>query len=255
MTLDSGLVAALDELATATTLLVASDFDGVIAPIVSDPASVRARAESLEALEALSELSNTQVALVSGRSLEFLDSIDGKPARAWLAGSHGAELSHLPTAELDPQQRHLLELVTRDLCALAASTDGATVEEKAGSVAFHYRNVDPALVASLRATVLDGPGALHGVETKFGKMVIELAVFTADKGHAITAFRQATDADRVLYLGDDITDEDAFAVLGPDDLGVKVGEGETAATQRVADPEAVTLVLETLLRARRANQH
>ncbi len=251
MTLEPALVAALTDLATATTLLVASDFDGVIAPIVADPLAVQGRSASLEALRALSELPNTPVALVSGRSLAFLASVEGAPANAWLAGSHGSEFSHQPPVQLDPAQHHLLELITHDLQTLAASAEGATVEEKSGSVAFHYRNVDPSLAPSLRSTILDGPGALPGVTTKFGKMVIELAVFSANKGHAITVLREATGADRVLYLGDDITDEDGFAVLGSNDLGVKVGDGATAATQRVADPDAVTTLLQSLLAARR----
>ncbi len=246
MTLDPELIAALDDLATADHLLVASDFDGVIAPIVSDPAAVQALPASLAALDAISRLPRTSVALVSGRSLDFLSSVPDAPESAWLAGSHGAELGHRPATELDDRQRHLLELITHDLESLASATPGATVEAKRASVAFHYRNVDPAMTSSLRSTVLDGPGALGGVETKFGKMVIELAVFTANKGHAIDAIRADCGADRVIYFGDDVTDEDAFVVLGPQDLGIKVGEGPTAATQRVADPDAVAEVLEHL---------
>jgi trehalose 6-phosphate phosphatase len=49
-----------------------------------------------------------------------------------------------------------------------------------------------------------------------------------------------------VYLGDDRTDEDAFRVLSPSDLAVKVGEGETAARYRVADPAAAVLLFETL---------
>ncbi|MEZ5225204.1 MAG: trehalose-phosphatase [Acidimicrobiales bacterium] len=205
----------------------------------------------LEALAALGSLDNTEVALVSGRSLDFLQNIPGAPSGVWLAGSHGAELGHRPPAALEPKQQHLLDLVTSDLRTLANSTDGASVEEKSGSVAFHYRNVDPSLTSSLRSTVLDGPGALAGIETKFGKMVIELAVFTANKGHAIGAIRHDSGVERVMYLGDDVTDEDAFEILVEGDVGIKVGEGATAAPWRVADPDEVTMVLEYLLDARR----
>ena len=252
MTLDAALITALHEIASHEgTLLVASDFDGVIAPLVSDPAAVVGLPGSLSALNELSKLTDTEVALVSGRSLAFLSSVEGRPADAWLAGSHGSELGHRPPTELDESKKHLLESVTNDLRSLATSAPGSIVEEKSASVAFHYRNVDPSLTAELRSTVFDGPGSIPGIETKLGKMVIELTVFTAHKGTAVEALRTDSGADRVVYLGDDVTDEDAFKVLGAGDVGVKVGDGPTAAAFRVDDPEAVTLVLETLLDARR----
>jgi trehalose 6-phosphate phosphatase len=51
----------------------------------------------------------------------------------------------------------------------------------------------------------------------------------------------------VLYVGDDVTDEDAFAALRPDDVGVKVGAGQTLARYRVADPAAVRDLLQLLV--------
>jgi trehalose 6-phosphate phosphatase len=50
----------------------------------------------------------------------------------------------------------------------------------------------------------------------------------------------------VLYLGDDVTDEDAFRSLGPDDVTVKVGDGGTAARYRVSDPAAALALLDRL---------
>ena len=254
MTIDPELSDALGDIARADTLLVATDFDGVIAPIVADPAAVRGLPDSLAALDALSREPKTHVALISGRSLEFLRSIEGVPTNAWLAGSHGSEFGHRPTAGLDLEQQHLLDLVTEDLSSLARTTEGVIVEPKSGSVAIHFRNVDPSETPSLRDTVIDGPGALPGIEMKFGKMVIELAVFTAHKGVAIQALRADSGADRVIFIGDDITDEDGFLALGPSDLGVKVGDGATAATARVADPAEVVTLLTTLLAARRADR-
>jgi trehalose 6-phosphate phosphatase len=81
---------------------------------------------------------------------------------------------------------------------------------------------------------------------KPGKEVLELAVTDADKGTALLRLRDDLGAVATVYLGDDRTDEDAFRVLSPGDLTVKVGEGETAARYRVPDPAAVVLLLETL---------
>ena len=81
---------------------------------------------------------------------------------------------------------------------------------------------------------------------KPGKEVLELAVTDADKGSAVLRLRDDLGAAATVYLGDDRTDEDAFRALSPGDLTVKVGEGETVARYRVADPAAVLLLLEAL---------
>ncbi len=251
MTLDETLGAALARLAGTRRLLVASDFDGVIAPIVDDPTAVVGLPATIAALGRLARMAETEVALVSGRSLDFLQSLAWLPDDVWLAGSHGAELGHREAGELTPSQRNLLSRITTDLRHLAEHTDGASVETKVGSVAFHYRLVDPAQVHELRSTILDGPGSMPGVEVKPGKMVIELAVFDATKGTALTALRADTEPTATIYFGDDVTDEDGFAALGPTDVSVKVGDGDTLARFRVADPEAVAGLL-TILADERA---
>jgi trehalose 6-phosphate phosphatase len=76
--------------------------------------------------------------------------------------------------------------------------------------------------------------------------VLELAVTDADKGSALLRLRGELGAAGVLYLGDDVTDEDAFRALGDDDVTVKVGEGDTAAQHRVPDPEGALAALRRL---------
>jgi trehalose 6-phosphate phosphatase len=73
-----------------------------------------------------------------------------------------------------------------------------------------------------------------------------VAVTDADKGSAVRRLATEIGAQGVLYLGDDVTDEDVFRVLGADDVGIKVGAGETAAAHRVPDPPAVRALLEQL---------
>ncbi len=86
---------------------------------------------------------------------------------------------------------------------------------------------------------------------KPGKEVLELAVTDADKGSALLRLRDDIGAAATVYLGDDRTDEDAFRALSPADLTVKVGDGETAARYRVADPAAVVVLLDALADALR----
>jgi trehalose 6-phosphate phosphatase len=99
--------------------------------------------------------------------------------------------------------------------------------------------------------VRTGPAQLPGVEATAGKAVLEMAVVQVSKGAAIDTLRGRLGADAVLFVGDDVTDETAFGRLQPGDVGVKVGDGDTAARFRVSAPEDVTAMLEALLAARR----
>ena len=80
---------ALAELARVPTLLVALDFDGVLAPIVQDPASSRPLPGSAAAVRALAELPGTTVAMLSGRALHDLREVSGFGPPVRLVGSHG----------------------------------------------------------------------------------------------------------------------------------------------------------------------
>jgi trehalose 6-phosphate phosphatase len=68
----------------------------------------------------------------------------------------------------------------------------------------------------------------------------------ADKGDALRRLREELGSAGTLYLGDDVTDEDGFRALGPDDVTVKVGEGPTDARYRVADLDGVLALLHRL---------
>jgi len=81
----------LDDLSRAPVLLVASDFDGTLAPIVSEPSRAEANRESLVALRALAEMPQTHVAIISGRALSDLAAKTLDFERLHLVGSHGSE--------------------------------------------------------------------------------------------------------------------------------------------------------------------
>ncbi len=99
--------------------------------------------------------------------------------------------------------------------------------------------------------VRDGPGTWPGVFLTIGKEVVELSVVATNKGTAIDELRTQQSASAVMFLGDDVTDENAFANLQGPDIGVKIGPGETKAAFRVADPETGVRVLAFLTEARR----
>lgn len=237
----------LRSIASTPILLVACDFDGTLAPIVNHPADARPDEEASLAVTALANMPHTHGAIISGRALADLSSMVRGTDKLWLVGSHGAEFeagifTALPAAKIE-----LLARVRGELVRLSADIDGVFIEDKPASVAFHYRNADPQRVAPVVRRILDGPGRWEGVITRPGHMVVELSVAPGDKGRALTAIRHRVGATAVVFLGDDATDEDAFGVLSPTDLGIKIGPGETRAEHRVDSIDAVPHLLARLM--------
>lgn len=253
MSAASSLEARLRWLARAPVLLVASDYDGTMAQIVDDPAAARPRRESMAALRSLAGMAGTHAAIVSGRSLAALAEVTGSPEGVHLVGSHGGEFDLDFEGSLPAEAVGLRRELEAQLGAIASRFAGCAVEVKPASVALHYRNADPDAGRAALAEAEAGPGALPGVHAKHGKMVLELAVVPTSKGSALELLRRRVGATAVLFLGDDVTDEDAFRMLGPGDVSVKVGmNGATAARHRVADTGDVSRVLARLSELRAA---
>jgi trehalose-phosphatase len=251
MTNPAALGERLDELARTPVLLVACDYDGTLADIVPDPSAARARPESVIALRTMAGLADTHVAVISGRSLRDLAALSRLPHEIHLVGSHGSEFDIGFAHDVSPEARALHARVSSDIARLAEGVAGSRVEVKPAAVALHYREVDPALVPDLLAAVDAGPAGESGIHVRHGKMVVELAVVPTSKGHALDVIRQRVGAAAVLFLGDDVTDEDAFATLTGPDIGVKVGDGPTVAGYRVPDTETVAQLLARLAEIRR----
>lgn len=241
-----------DRLARLPSLLVATDFDGTIAPICDDPAGVEPHREALAALAVLAELPRTHVAVISGRSLADLGARTRLPARVHLVGSHGSEFDPGFHSGLSVQARSLLEQIKQALDPIAASAPGLVLEHKPASVALHYRRAAPRDATAAIASVRSGPATLPGVHVKHGKMVVEICAFRPDKGEAIDTIRDRCPVHAAVFLGDDLTDEDAFARLREPDLGVKIGPGPTAATARLPDTLAASRFLARLAETRTA---
>lgn len=245
MTLDQ----ALKHLASADTLLVVVDFDGTLAPIVEDPARARPATGSTEVLERIAALGDVSVAVLSGRTLADLRRLTGAPHGVILVGGHGAELDDA-SPQLSDETTVVLDKLTADLDQIVERFPGAKIERKPTGVAFHYRNVDSsehagAAAAALELTVPESLVMIHG------KCVVEWTGSGIDKGDAIRQLRRRSAADGVLFVGDDVTDEHAFAALEPTDVGVKVGAGDTAAAYRVGGVDDVVRLLRLLSEVRR----
>lgn len=252
--LHPGLVAALAAFAARPRVLVALDFDGVLAPIVDDPSTSRPLPESAAALADLARTPGTSLALVSGRAMESLRACAQPPPGAVLVASHGAEVEGAPV-HLDGAAREALAAATAGVEAVVADAPGTRAEHKPAGVVLHTRLAAPDVAARAARAVLAGPATLPGVHALEGKDVVELSVVRTSKGEAVAALREDLGVDAVLFAGDDVTDETALRTLVRGrDVGVKVGPGPTAAEHRVSDPAAFSAVLAELagLRAGRA---
>jgi trehalose 6-phosphate phosphatase len=252
---------AVEAVAASRPLLIGLDFDGVLAPIVARPGDARALPGTLDAVSRLAQVPDVTVVLVSGRARDDLLALTGLDAdgAVLVIGSHGAERPRWPREAtrgdvaddgpgLDEATRQRLADVQARLEALAAEHPGAHVEHKPAAAVLHTRQLVSGESERVAAQALASLAAVPGVHVTRGKEVVEASVVETSKGAALAWLRDQVGARSVLYLGDDVTDETVFGSLRDGDLGVKVGDGETAAAQRLADPEAVRDLLHHLAR-------
>ena len=242
---------ALATVARTPRLLVASDYDGTMAPIVNDPEKAYPHAESVRALRALAGLAATTAAVISGRALKDLATLSRLPVEVQLVGSHGSEFDVGFIHAIDANARKLLREITSELSRIADLHPGVTVETKPASAALHVRNASPEVGAKALAAVHAEAALWTGVQVTEGKAVVELAVIATDKGNALDILRHQEGATAAVFFGDDVTDEKAFARLQGPDVGIKVGENDTLAEYRVGSTEDVAAALAFLLEERR----
>jgi trehalose 6-phosphate phosphatase len=227
-------------------MLVGLDVDGVLAPLVDHAADAVLLDGIGEAVSAVAELESVHVAVVSGRSLDGLAQF-GFRHDVEVIGSHGMEIRDRPMEPLDAGERHCLAAL--DALAVEAADragDGAWIERKPASVVLHVRQAE----AVRGREAIDGLCAevaqIDGATIKAGSNVLELFARHADKGTALMRLARELGAVTTVFVGDDVTDEDAFAHLGVDDIAIKVGDAATIAPYRLADPTAVLAWLRAL---------
>lgn len=252
--LDADLVAALRRIAQVDRLLVALDFDGTLAPEVDVPDEARALPAAIEQLASLQRMPGTTIAFVSGRALSSLDVVVPPEITAAMIGSHGLEVRLAPgdgVAPIDERDRARDGALRAAVQPLVDAVEGAWVEVKPAGFAVHTRLVEQtaagALQSRVRAAATDTDAE---VLVRDGKNVVEFAVRDATKGDGVRVLRDRVQPDAVLFAGDDVTDEDALAVLGHSDVGIKVGSADSVAPFRVADPQALADALAVLVEAR-----
>lgn len=229
------------ELSELTRPAVFFDFDGTLSDIVEDPDAARPVAGAVDALAALA--ASCPVAVLSGRDLADVRARVGL-AGIWYAGSHGFELTgpdgahHQNDAAADALP--VLAGAAASLRERLESIPGVVVEHKRFAVAVHYRNAARDRVGDVTAAVRDAGRQLR-LRVTTGREVIELRPeIDWDKGRTLHWIldRLGTGPVTPLYLGDDITDEDAFdAVADLSGAGIIVrhsDDGDRATAARFA---------------------
>ncbi len=223
------------------------DFDGTLVEIAPRPDAVQVDPDLVPILERLRERLGGALAIVTGRPVAVIDDFL-KPARFDVAGLHGVERRTAGALTGGRAEDHpALRAEVQRLRTRVADLDAVLIEDKGASVAVHWRLAAPEDAARAEAIVKEAAAAL-GTEYRLqlGKAVGEIVPASATKGHAIRAFMEAAPSAgrRAIFLGDDRTDEIAFASVNANGgVSVRVGESETIATRRLPDPEAVRALL------------
>jgi trehalose 6-phosphate phosphatase len=210
--------AGLDALLTRPgRALIATDFDGTLAPIVADPRAARALPGAVPALARLAPAVGT-LAVITGRpaaeavAYGGLDAVPGLIVLGHYGGQRwqDGELSEPGSSPAVQAARQALP----DLLAGAGAPDGTWVEDKGHALAVHVRRTaDPgSALAALRGPL----GVLAerlGLAAEPGRMVIELRPPGVDKGTALSRLAGERAAGAVLFCGDDLGDLAAFAAV------------------------------------------
>jgi trehalose 6-phosphate phosphatase len=227
------------------------DFDGTLSDIVSDPDAARPVAGAVEALQRLA--ARCPVAVLSGRDLADVTQRLGVPG-IWYAGSHGFELTAPDGThhqnEAAASAIPVLEQAAAELRDRLGSISGVMVEHKRFGVAVHYRNAARDRVGEVAAAVR-AAGRRDVLRVTTGREVIELRPdLDWDKGKTLCwvldHLREAHPVDPLvpIYVGDDITDEDAFDAVRQDGIPILVrhsedGDRATAALFALESPARV----------------
>ncbi len=247
----SELELALTRMRNAERRVFLFDYDGTLVPIAPLPDLASPDPALLDLLRALSSAPNSEVHIVSGRSRVSLEPwLADLPI--WLHTEHGfwsrdlkgqwTQASDMPTGFL----KQALEVMQSH----AVRTPGTFVEQKAASLAFHYRGADPHLAeVRLRALRAELESVLRAdTEMLEGSKVLEIRMRGVHKGTiGERVLRTAAPGTVVFVAGDDRTDEDLFAAMPADAISVRVGSGITRARLRVATPFELRRLLRSLL--------
>ncbi len=215
----------------AATSALFLDVDGTLLDFREHPGDVIADHSLIDMLGHSSKAMSGALCLISGRSLEDVDRVFA-PATFPTAGAHGAEIRLPDGRRADPPEVLFPESTFEKLQAFVAANPGLVLEKKHGGASLHYRRA-PQFAEACRDKMHQ---ALAEVGDQFrliaGKLVFEITPNSHDKGKAVATFMGVTpfEGRQAIFLGDDVTDEDAFRVVN-EQGGISVLVGERRETE------------------------
>lgn len=247
----------LEAYSQAKARLLLLDYDGTLVPLVPNPAAAEPDDQLIKLIRVLESSKNTDVVVVSGRDAPILDRWLSETGVEMVA-EHGARYKTEEAGRwresLEGLDGEWKEEIRPVMEMFVDRTPGAILEDKGGSLVWHYRRAEPGL-GSLRAKELTD--ALEGYLTNTplqimqGNKVIEVKNSNVSKGQAISRWLSADPGyDFIMAVGDDVTDEDMFNAVPEGQWTIKVGyAGRSNARFYVTGPAEVRELLKDLSKA------
>jgi trehalose-phosphatase len=248
---------AVRELAASRHLLLLLDFDGTLCEFDPDPAAVWLPEARRDLLLAIDRAGGTTLGIVSGRRLDDVRQRTRLPATTYYAGLHGLEIEgrggyfvHPDAAATSDLMARLREALDLDLRGMP----GVFIENKALSIAAHYRSASEADAKRVPDVVMRHAGSyLEGGTLRImrGACMMELLPLVRwNKGNAVDWIRGRVEAHHgnvgCVYVGDDVTDEDAFRAVRGHGLSVAASRRAAGADFVIQGPAEVQRLLELL---------
>lgn len=251
------------QLRDARHILLLTDYDGTLTPIVERPELAKLTESTRLVFDALAHLRGFRVGVISGRALADLKDKVGIRGIIY-AGNHGMEIEGPGISFVNPlaeEFRPILSIVHYVLSRTVGRIRGVMVEDKGLSLSVHYRLVEEDKTEEVKNTfhrIAGGAQVLGKIRITSGKKVYEVKPAVAwDKGKATKLLMKRYGKGGrksgllPIYLGDDLTDEDGFRVIENYGNGLSVFVGEkgqhSAARYFLKSPAEVAAFLERLL--------
>jgi len=232
------------------------DYDGTLTPIVSTPEKAKFPKRAKNLVKRLKTHPKFTIAIISGRSLKDVKRMVGLKGVVY-AGNHGLEIKGKGVKFLKPVAadafKPLMKEISVALCKALGYIDGARVEDKGATLSVHYRLVkekDISLVKNRFERVVTPFVRSKKVRLSSGKKVLEVRPnLDWHKGKAVLMLLKGKKKTLPLYLGDDVTDIDAFRAIKGKGISIFVGSPKkrTSADYFLKDPKDVERFIEKLL--------
>ncbi len=246
----------LSRIGAASGICCFLDYDGTLAPLAPTPAEAVPLPGTAWLLEQLALWDNVHIAVITGRPITDIRRLLDVPNIHYV-GIHGLEVGP-PAGKIQITEgvaviRAILPAIKREMQRTLGHRPGILIEDKGATVACHYRLASPEDAELTRRTLAGLVRAYRRrgapITLTYGQEVAEIRPARVNKGKTACALLAGFDAVLPIYIGDDQMDEDAFKLLPPHSLTIRVAPGPepTAARYWVAGPDEVHRFLRAML--------